>query len=151
MHKALQFLQGQRLMTLAVQDENGPWVANVYYGVSDDGHLYFISPEDTRHSKVLLKDSHVAFSVAWFDPDNHRNRKAIQGLGTCVPAETEEQISMGVHLHNRQFPVFKDRITLDWIHQNDAGAKVWILRPNYMKYWNDELYGEQESEEITMN
>ena len=42
----------------------------------------------------------------------------------------------------------KQRITVEWIHNNDRGSKVWVLQPTYMKYWDDELYGEKETEEF---
>jgi len=137
-------------MVIASSSDKDVWVANVYIGVDEKGLIYFISPQDNKHSKMILKNPKVAFSIAWFDPKNHKNRKAVQGLGTCRPVEKEKEIAAGVMLHNQNFPEFKERITIKWIYNNKWGAKVWILKPNYMKYWDDEIYGSNESEEFNL-
>lgn len=146
----LKFIKSQKLMVIASGEENDVWVANVYFGVDEKATIYFISPENTRHSKMILKKPNVAFSIAWFDPSNHKNRKAVQGLGVCRPAKDEEEIMTGVKLHNQNFPEFKEIVTKDWIHNNKSGSKVWILKPSYMKYWDDKIYGSKESEEFTI-
>jgi len=148
MEKAFEFIKSQKLMVVATHDEHGPWVANVYIGAEDDGTIYFISREGAKHSQTILQDPKVAFSICWFDPSNHKNRKAIQGLGLCRMTENEGEVKTGVALHNRNFPEFKDRITVEWVHTNEWGSRVWVLKPTYMKHWNDELYGEDESKEF---
>src|SRR3989338_3050006 len=87
MENALQFIKNQRLVVIASRDEKSVWVANIYYGVDDKANIYFVSSENNRHSKMILKNPEIAFSIAWFSPENHKNRKAIQGLGLCRPAE----------------------------------------------------------------
>ena len=77
MKKPLKFIKTQALMTIASRDEKDVWVANVYFDTDEKANVYFISPKDARHSKMILKNPNVAFSVAWFDPDDHKNRKAI--------------------------------------------------------------------------
>ena len=150
MDNLLKFIKSQSLMAIASSENNDAWIANVYVGVDDKGTIYFISPKDNRHSKMILKNPKVSFSIAWFDPKNHKNRKSVQGLGMCRPAENEEEIINGVKLHNKNFPEFKERITVDWIHNNEWGSKVWVLKPNYMKYWDDEIYKDQENEEFNL-
>lgn len=137
-------------MVIASREGEEVWVANVYFGVDEKGLIYFISPENNKHSKMILNNPKIAFSIAWFDPTNHANRKAVQGLGICRPAQNEGEIKTGVTLHNQNFPEFKERITVDWIHTNEFGSRVWVLQPIYMKYWDDELYGDKESEEFTI-
>lgn|SRR3989338_4043655 len=148
MEKALKFIKSQKLMVIAAHSAQEVWVANVYIGVDEKGTIYFISPEKNKHGLMILKNPQVAFSIAWFDPGNHRNRKAVQGRGICRLAENEKEIATGVQLHNRNFPEFKERITIEWIHSNEWGSKVWVLKPTYIKYWDDELYGDKESEEF---
>jgi len=151
MEKAIEFLKNKKLLVIASHNNNEVWIANVYFGIDEKGQIYFISPEDNRHSKMILKNPKVAFSVAWFDENNHKNRKAIQGLGTCRRAQNEEEIINGVKLHNQNFPEFKERITVEWIHTNEWGSRVWVLQPTYMKYWDDEIYGDNESKEFDLS
>ncbi|MBI2121618.1 MAG: pyridoxamine 5'-phosphate oxidase family protein [Candidatus Sungbacteria bacterium] len=148
MNKLLDFLRSQKLLVVACHDKDDIWIANVYFGVDDNFKIYFISPENTKHSQLIAENPAVAFSVAWFNPNNHKDRKAIQGLGVCRPAKTEEEIAEGVRLHNHNFPEFKNKITVEWIHTNEYKSRVWIIEPSYMKYWDDELYGDKETEEF---
>ena len=142
-----EFLKKQKLMTIA-SCEGGIWIASVYYGVDDDLRIYFISPMDAKHSKQILQSSEIAFAVAWYDTKNPGNRKAVQGLGTCTMAESEKDIRKGMQLHNRNFPQFADRLTPEYLLANDQGTRVWIVAPKYVKFWNDELYGDEETEEF---
>ncbi len=143
-----QFIQNQKALSLACSTANDVWIANVYVGVNQDRNIFFISPKDNKHSRMILENPKVAFSAVWFEEGNHKNRKGIQGLGLCRLAETEDEISMGVRLHNQNFPDFKDSITVEWIHDNKWGSSVWVLKPTFIKYWDDELYGEDGSEEF---
>jgi len=150
MKKLLEFLKSQKLLVLATNDGEGVWVANVYYGIDSDFNIYFVSRKSTKHSNHILQNPNVAFSICWFDSSNHKNRKAIQGRGVCRPTEKEEEIVKGVLLHNTNFPEFAEKITVEWIHANDYGSSIWMLNPSYMKYWDDELYGEDGSKEFKL-
>lgn len=149
MEDLLGFLKSQKLIVIASRDSNEIWVANVYYGIDDDFKIYFVSPENTKHSQHILKNPQIAFSIAWFDPGNHRNRKAVQGLGICRLAKNKEEIVKGVRLHNQNFPEFAQRITVDWIHNNEFKSRIYVIESGYMKHWNDERYGDKEIEEFT--
>ncbi len=151
MEDLLNFLKSQKLLVIASHNSTEIWVANVYYGIDDNFKIYFISPEDTKHSALIIKDSKIAFSVAWFNPNNHKDRKGIQGLGICRQANNEEEIIKGVQLHNQNFPEFKEGITVEWVHNNEWRSRVWVIEPTYVKYWNDGVYKDDESEEFNFN
>ncbi len=144
----IQFLKSQKLMTVASQDKDNIWVANAYIGVDDKATIYFISPKDTKHSKMINKNQNVAFSIAWFEPNNHKNRKAVQGLGVCRQTNNALEIATAVKLLYKNFPDLKDILTIKWIMTNARGSKIWTIKPNYIKYWDDEIYGDKQSEEF---
>jgi len=151
MKNLLNFLKSQKLLVIGCKSEGDLWVANVYYGADDRGCLYFISSVTTRHSRLILNNPKVAFSIAWFDPGSYKNRKAVQGSGFCRPAESEKEIEVGVGLHNKNFPEFSERITVEWIGDNERGSTVWVLKPQYIKHWDDELYGEDGTKEFSFS
>lgn len=151
MEKLLDFLKSQKLMVIASRNDADLWVTNVYYGIDLNFKIYFISPEEAKHSRQILKNPNIAFSVAWFNPSNHGDRKAVQGLGVCHFTKNEEEIARGVQLHNKNFPEFSEKITVDWIHANEWKSHVWVVEPTYMKFWNDELYGSDETREFSFS
>lgn len=151
MQSVFNFLKNQQLMAIACTDEGGPWIANVYYGIDARGIIYFISPQKNRHSEAILRDPYIAFTVCWFDPSNHKNRKAVQGLGVCRLAKNPTEIAVGVKLLYDKFPDLREILTVKWIMTNIWGSRVWVIEPSYMKYWDDELYGEDESREFNIS
>ena len=144
----LEFLKSQKLIVLASGSET-PWVSNLFYGIDDNFKIYFISDEEANHSQQILKNSKIAFSIAWFNAKNHEDRKAVQGTGICRIAEGDEEIKKGVELHNSNFPEFSEEITVDWVKSDKNKSHVWIIEPDYMKYWNDELYGDEETDDFS--
>ena len=148
MQQALKFLRSQKLMAIACADKNEVWIANLYIGVDEKGTIYFISPKDAKHSAMITKNLHVAFSMAWLDPKNSKNRKGVQGLGVCRPTKNMNEITQGIKLLYKNFPEMRDILTVKWILTNAWGSKVWTLKPTYVKYWDDEIYGDDESKEF---
>src|SRR3989338_4192366 len=146
MQKLLTFIKNQKLLVLASHQEKDIWVANLYFGTDEKANIYFISQKDSKHSQLILKNPEVAFSIAWFDPTNHKNRKGIQGLGICSQAKNPIEIATGIKLLSKKFPDLRDTLTIKWIMTNIWGSKVWILKPSFIKYWDDEVYGDEESE-----
>ena len=149
MKKLFAFLKKQELLILACHNKKDVWTANVYMASDANGTLYFVSPTDSTHSKMILKNPEIAFSVAWFNPKNHSDRKGVQGRGVCRVAENAKEIATGVTLIARKFPDLRKTITLKWIRENAWGTKVWVIKPTYMKYWDDALFGDEESQELT--
>ena len=72
----------------------------------------------------------------------------MQGQGFCRIAKTDQEIRKGIKLHNQNFPEFTNRITFDWVKSSHNKFQVWIIDPIYIKYWDDELYKDDEFEEF---
>ena len=146
----LKFLKSQKLLVLSTASKGGePWVSNVYYSVDSNLNLFFVSPSDTRHIEHLEHNPKVAFSVVWFNPNNLVDRKGIQGQGTCERIEEPEEIISLLKNHAKYFPLWKDRITYENIKNKTIQSRPFLIRPSYIKFWNDELYGEEGTREFT--
>ena len=148
MSNALKFLRSQKLMAIACHNGAEIWIANVYFGADEDGTIYFVSAKDTKHSKLISENPHVAFSVAWSDPTNASNRKGIQGVGVCKSTNNIIEITTGVKAIHESVPDMRKLITVDWVLNNAWDSKIWVLKPSFLKYWDDELYGKDESQEF---
>jgi uncharacterized protein YhbP (UPF0306 family) len=144
----LQFLRGQKLLTLATSGESGLWIANAYYSVDRECNLYFVSSTEAMHSHHISRNPSVVFSVAWFDPKDHANRKAIQGRGTCSAIGSEAELTRGIRLHNQRFPEFRDRITRRSLRSEENSSAMWLIKPTYVKFWDDARYGAKNHREF---
>ena len=145
------FLKSQRVLAIATQGKGELWIANVFMGADDDGRIYFISNEETKHSEHILENGQVAFSAAWFKEGDHLDRKGVQGVGTCRIAISDDEISMGVQLHNENYPEFTERITVDWIRSEENKSRVWVIDSIFIKYWDDALLGQDGTEEFSFS
>lgn len=143
----LDFLKSQKYLVVGTQGDT-PWIVNVFHGTDDEFNIYFVSGEETEHSRHILKHPEISFSTVWFDPQNHLDRKGVQGRGVCHIAKDDADIETGIQLHNANFPEFKERLTPDYIRSESNKSRVWIIKPLFIKFWNDELFGQDESEEF---
>lgn len=142
-----QFLQAQRILQIAPH-AGDPWIANVFMGCEDAQKIYFIGSKNTLYGQKLLEDPRLAFATAWHAEGDHLDRKGIQGVGEADLNPSEADIAKGVALHNQNYPEFAERITVEWIHTNEKGSGVWTITPSFIKFWNDDLYGQDGSKEF---
>ena len=145
--KLLEFLKSKKLLVIASHSDK-TWISNVFYGIDDNFRIYFVSPKSAEHSQQISRNPDIAFSVVWYNEKNHGDRKGVQGKGTCRLARDDEEIRKGVELHNKNFPEFAGRITFDWIKNNEFNSRIWVIEPKSIKYWDDQLYGDDETEEF---
>lgn len=151
MHEVREFLESQKLLVLSTVDESGnPWTSNVYFSIDKDTNIFFVSPAFTKHVKHIEISPNVSFSVAWFDPDNLVNRKAVQGTGICKRLKDTTKTTSLIKNHVKFYPLWKDVITLENIDNKVIKSKPYVIEPNYMKFWNDELYGEEGTKEFNL-
>ena len=61
--RILEVLSKGYLMSLATQDDEGIWVADVIYVYDDDLNIYWMSDPDVRHSQAILKNNQVAGTI----------------------------------------------------------------------------------------
>lgn len=57
------FLQSESVLTLSVNDDQGPWTAPVLYVADEDLNLYFLSASSTRHIASLPEDGRIGASI----------------------------------------------------------------------------------------
>ena len=149
MEELKKFLQNQRILQIAPH-AGDPWIANVYMCCENPNKIYFIGSYKTLYGRELLQDPRLAFATAWHNPDNNLDRKGVQGVGEAALTKDAKEITAAVKLHNQNYPELAKRITVDWVKTNKRGSGVWVVHPTFIKFWNDELYGTDGSEEFEL-
>lgn len=144
------FMSSQKFLVLATVDEEGkPWIANVYFSVNEEFELFFVSPASTKHSKHIGKNPSVAFSTVWHDQDDLGNRKGIQGTGICERITNPLEITRHLDHHYKYFPAWRSSINLKNIIEKVIESRPYKIKADYIKFWNDELYGKEGTKEFS--
>lgn len=139
------FLRQQTVMQIAPKAPE-PWIANVLMACEEPAKLFFVGSSDRLYGKLLRQYHQLAFATAWHQADDRTNRKGIQGVGTARMATADDEITLGVALHNRDYPEFTTYITKSAVCDERNSTCVWVIEPQFIKFWNDELYGPEGSE-----
>lgn len=100
--RALDYLAGHRVMTLATYGSEGPWAAAVFYA-NDGFNLYFVSSPASRHSCNLAMHAGVAATVHE-DYHDWREIKGIQLEGTVEQVSGAEETRVR-GLYGKKFPI----------------------------------------------
>lgn len=146
------FLTSQKLLTIATTDEqNLPWICNVYFSVDKEFNFFFFSKKTTKHGQHIERTPEVAFTTAWFNPEDDEDRKAIQAKGKCEVVKDPVLLLKLLKNHYEYFP--------DWRDQNKSleddvkellNSRAYIIKPSYIKFWNDKLFGKKTIEEYEL-
>lgn len=86
---AREIVKSNIYLTLGTTDGSIPWTAPLFYAVSDDYIFYFISQMDSLHTKHILKNTAVSFSIF----DSHQKEgtgNGVQGSGKAYLLEEQE-------------------------------------------------------------
>ncbi|HET8748910.1 MAG TPA: pyridoxamine 5'-phosphate oxidase family protein [Ramlibacter sp.] len=86
---AAEFLRGHHVMTLAVQDAEGPWAAALFYAC-DGEDLVFLSAPGSRHGRALAREPRCAATIQGQEQD-WRSIRGIQLEGVAVQLPGEER------------------------------------------------------------
>lgn len=100
--RALAFLEGHRVVTLATGGPEGPWAAAVFYATRGFT-LYFLSAATTRHARALAADPRVAATIQ-DDTADWRAVKGVQLEGT-VRLLAGDEAAQARRVLGAKFPV----------------------------------------------
>ncbi len=145
----LQFLTDNNCLVLAtIDEENNPWVSNIYYAVDNDFNLIFFTPPHTKHSTHILSNSSVAFGLNWYNKDNLKDRIGIQGTGIYEKVSDPILISRFLNTYHTKYPNSRESLTEENMLMNKIASRLFRIKPKYIKYWNDKLFGEGNCKEL---
>ena len=109
-------------LTLGTADGN-PWVAPLFYCVNDSYNFYFISQLDSLHTKQMLKNQKVAFSI--FDSHAEEGKgQGVQAMGN-IHMITEDELETEISNYHTTFIEIKPEFL-----KGDAPYRLFKLTPS---------------------
>ncbi|MCF6191826.1 MAG: pyridoxamine 5'-phosphate oxidase family protein, partial [Candidatus Hydrothermae bacterium] len=131
-------LEETSILTLAVQDDKGPWSVPVIFAYEErpDGFaLYFMSRTETRHVRALRRTPWAAASL---HPGTTRPLRGLQMEGPVRPVPLHA-LPRVLHLYGRRFPRALPRIPRDLL---DAGKlRFFLFHPHWFGVLDEQRFG----------
>lgn len=138
------YLKTHRLMQIATCS-NEPWICTVFYVLGDDKNLYFVSAPDTEHCKAIAVNNIVACAITDTEQTVTHKKKGVQLRGVATMLTYGATIKRALELWNKMNPGVENIINLKNIKKAAFESRVYKIKPTYIKFFNEELYGEEES------
>ncbi|HAM96208.1 TPA: hypothetical protein DCP76_00160 [Patescibacteria group bacterium] len=138
-----EYINNHGIMSLSTQYSEGPWICTVYYGLDDDMNFYIVTDPNSIHGKAMEKDNRVAFSIFDSNQKITDSLKGIQGSGVIEIIKNPITIAKALLLWHKRNPGIENAITLEDIKKL-TDTKVFKITPTYFKFFNKELYGDDE-------
>ena len=140
-----QYLISQRLMTLAVFEKK-PWVCTLYYYMDKDFNFYVLTSPKTKHGQMLEKNKKVACTV--FDSRQKVTDKkvGVQIEGVISMVKSIKQLKYALKMWNKLNPGIAHIINYKNIKEKVISGRIYKIKPRSIKFFSEELYGEEEAE-----
>lgn len=146
----LQFINSQKLLTISTFDTE-PWICNVYFAFGEAMKRFiFVSSPEAKHSTHIGNNPRIAFSTAWFNPENLASRKSIQAKGKCyshnpgASKPEDEMLEQYISAYQNKFPSAKQWLNFEYLTTSET-SRLYTIEAEYIKFWNDELFGEEKT------
>jgi hypothetical protein len=97
----LEYLAGQKTLTLATSGDDGPWAATLTYA-NDGSDIYIWTKPSSNTAKHLDQNPVAAFAIDEYT-ENWKQTKGVQGRGSCSVVEGEE-IAKAADLIGQKYP-----------------------------------------------
>ena len=144
------FLKSQNLMSLATF---GDTISNcyIYFAIDEDFNMYFISEPDSTHCKNIAIHNQVACVVA----DSHqlvRSKKiGAHILGVVEDVSGIDRFEAILELWNSTNPGMESLISINNFRNKILNSRAYKIRPTEIKFFNEELYGEEGFEILSLD
>ncbi|EPT6805673.1 hypothetical protein ACVQ46_001123 [Campylobacter coli] len=121
--RILEFIKNEQLLSWAMSDEKGVYIANAFY-VFDEKNLAFIiaSHEDTKHIRLASENSSIALNIA-------KESKIAFLKGVQAKAEFKMASKEQMKIYFSKFPFAK----------LDKSVKIYALELFWLKFTNNAL------------
>jgi len=118
-------LESANLLSLATNDENGPWSCVLAFICDEEFNLYWMSIPDSKHQQMLLKDPKAAISITTAHKPGDEN-KIVQMLGKV------EEYTGGIFDLEDKYKMKKNNLLYAPRHAVQGFMEKWyIFKPEF--------------------
>ncbi|OGD94937.1 hypothetical protein A3F02_02810 [Candidatus Curtissbacteria bacterium RIFCSPHIGHO2_12_FULL_38_9b] len=141
-----EILRDTREMVLATCADSVPWTATLVFGHDENLNLYWMSQENTRHSRELAKNPKVAATIN--KPPTGENAKGLQIEGNAYKLETAEEIGAAREFFVKRGGDLPLPKTPQEAEPISPDSSWYVLKPTKIYVYYDPLFGYERKEFI---
>jgi uncharacterized protein YhbP (UPF0306 family) len=135
----LDYLEQNRVMTLATCRAGTPWAASVMFAYDDDLNLYFLSKPETRKTQNLLANPKVSVTV------NQVQKTPGKVIGVQLEGSAE---MLDKKKNSKEQEIFKNRF--NWAEKYLSDHELFKITPKKIYYLDDARFGPGGREELIL-
>lgn len=140
-----ELLHDAPLFTLATCVNGQPWCADMIFVWDEDFNIYWLSSPDSRHSKEIEKNLHVAATVTMVEPDGKGRSLQIEGTCTIIN-DDKRRFEADKNYHDRHHVT--GLLTLEQAREETKGFGLYKLSPNKIFLTHEPKFGRDRKEYI---
>ena len=133
-------------MSLATADKNKPYVCTVYFATDKNLNFYFVSPPAALHCKNIAKNKYVSCAIYNSSQKVSSQKEGLQFNGAAKVITKVSETKKALALWNKANPGAEKYINCDNMVKKVITSKMYKIKPQVIKYFNEALYGDKESE-----
>lgn len=141
-----EILRDSREMVLATSSNNIPWAAVLVFGHDENFNLYWMSQENARHSKEIVKNPKVAAAIN--KQPTGENAKGLQIEGNAYKLEMDEEIGAAREFFAKRGGDLTLPKTPAEAEPISPGSSWYILKPTKIYVYYGPLFGYDRKEYI---
>ncbi len=126
----LEYLKGNRLMTLGTVSNGKPWGATVFFAYDSSLNIFFYSRPDTKHAKHIIKNSLVSIVIN----QDHGTAGQVKGMQIVGRAKLVPDKDFKKHyvIYRKRFP---------WADDFREDHRLYRVVPTEIHYIDQKRYG----------
>lgn len=142
--KLLEYLKSRDLMILATV---GPTACTVYYGIDDNFNFYIVTSPTSEHGVNFSKNPNVACVVVDTNQKMFatKNKSGVQIKGSAKQITDIERMRKALEIWSHANKEMTGKFFKN-IREGKWRDRVFVIRPKEIKWFNEELYGEEGTE-----
>lgn len=145
----LEYLNAQSIMSLATFGDTMS-ICTVFFTVDDNLNIYFISRPGTEHCLNIVRNEKVVCSIADAKQKVTDKKVGVQIKGTVTELPTIEKIGTALMFWSKANFAFEGVVSVDMIKKRMIESRAYKIKPNEIKFFNEDLFGLEGVETITM-
>ncbi|MDP2629156.1 MAG: hypothetical protein Q8P45_00420 [Candidatus Harrisonbacteria bacterium] len=134
-----ELLEKGYLLSLGIQDEKGPWVADVIYIYDEHFNIYWISDIGTRHSKAIENNQKGSGAITVSKLGEHNFGIQLEGIARRLEGDHSELAKLYTQ---RRKKVLGEESVFDSVGKiKDKDESWYLIEPTMIGLIDEENFG----------